>query len=81
MFNKDVVKCFDQAEPKDALIEVYEKSKESLNKLAGLVSSSLQPHQTMSIEALLTIDVHNRDIISNLINMGVMAFDNFEWKR
>ncbi|XP_053375273.1 dynein axonemal heavy chain 6-like isoform X4 [Mercenaria mercenaria] len=81
MFNKDVVRGFDQSDPKVALIEVLNKMVESLGHLAGLVSTSLQPYQTMCIEALLTIDVHNRDIISNMINAGVMAKDNFEWTK
>ena len=81
MFNKDVVRCFDQSDPKVALIEVLNKMVDSLGNLAGLVSTSLQPYQTMCIEALLTIDVHNRDILSNMINSGVTGRDDFEWTK
>lgn len=81
MFNKDVVRCFDQGDPKAALTEVRNKMVHSLGQLAGLVSSSLQPYQTMCIEALLTIDVHNRDILSNMINDGVVYRDDFEWTK
>ncbi|KAL4237693.1 Dynein heavy chain 14 [Mactra antiquata] len=81
MFNKDVVKSFDQADPNAALKEVLEKMMKSLSDLAGLVSSPIQPYQTMCIEALLTIDVHNRDIIFNMIKEGVATRENFEWTR
>lgn len=81
MFNKDVVRCFDRGDPIASLNEVLEKMMEFLSQLAGLVSSALQAYQTMCIEALLTIDVHNRDILSKMINDGVVTKDDFEWTR
>lgn len=81
MYNKDVVRCFDQANPKAAVIEVLNKMIVSLSQLAGLVSSNLQPYQTMCIEALLTIDVHNRDILSNMVQEAVVDKDDFEWTK
>ena len=81
MFNKDVVRCFDQSDPKTALIQVQEKMMGHLSSLAGLVSGNMPPHQTMSIEALLTIDVHSRDIVSNMISHDVTKRDEFEWTK
>ncbi|KAH3851244.1 hypothetical protein DPMN_093724, partial [Dreissena polymorpha] len=81
MFNKDVLRCFDTPDPRKALISVLEKMIGSLGQLAGLVSTYLQPHQTMCIEALLTIDVHSRDIISGMISEQVTLRDDFEWTK
>jgi len=81
MFNKDVLKAFDAGNPHDSLTGVLDRMKDSLSRLAGLVSGNLLMFQTMCIEALLTIDVHNRDIISNMINSGVSIREDFEWTK
>ena len=81
MFNKDVVRCFDQSDQRTALIQVQEKMMGHLSSLASLVSGNMPPHQTMSIEALLTIDVHSRDILSKMINNDVTKRDDFEWTK
>ena len=81
MFNKDVVKCFDQSDPRAALIEVQDKMMGYLSSLAGLVSGHMPAYQTMSIEALLTIDVHSRDIVSNMIGNDITKRDDFEWTK
>ena len=81
MFNKDVVKCFDQSDPRAALNEVQDKMMGYLSSLAGLVSGHMPAYQTMSIEALLTIDVHSRDIVSNMIGNDITKRDDFEWTK
>ncbi|ESO83512.1 hypothetical protein LOTGIDRAFT_133247 [Lottia gigantea] len=81
MFNKEVSKCFEQANPRQELIKVKDNMVESLNKFAGLVSSNILSYQRMSIEALLTITVHNRDIVNEMISFNVKKKEDFEWKR
>ncbi|OWF46435.1 Dynein heavy chain 6, axonemal [Mizuhopecten yessoensis] len=80
-FNKDVVRCFDQTLPIDALVQVKDNMVDSLNCLAGLVSSSIKYHQRSSIEALLTINVHNRDIVIMMIDDRITRKDDFDWNR
>ncbi|XP_069117336.1 dynein axonemal heavy chain 6-like isoform X3 [Argopecten irradians] len=80
-FNKDVVRCFDQTSPIDALIQVKDNMVDSLNCLAGLVSSDIKFHQRSSIEALLTINVHNRDIVIMMIDDKITRKDDFDWNR
>lgn len=53
----------------------------SLNDLAELVSTDLPSYKRLSIEALLTIQVHNRDIISSLIQSQIASKADFEWLR
>ena len=54
---------------------------ETLTSLAGLVSVSLSLHRRMSINALLTINVHSRDILFSMIESSILRPDNFEWTR
>uniref|UniRef100_A0A8D0GTF0 Dynein axonemal heavy chain 6 n=1 Tax=Sphenodon punctatus TaxID=8508 RepID=A0A8D0GTF0_SPHPU len=49
-----------------------------LNALAGLVRGILPKLHRNIITALITIDVHARDIVSDLV---VDSSDNFEWQR
>ncbi|XP_071080158.1 dynein axonemal heavy chain 6-like [Haliotis cracherodii] len=81
MFNKEVSRCFDQGDVKAALVQTRDRMVDFLNKLAGLVLTNLLSFQRNSVEALLTITVHNRDIINNIINSKVVKKDDFEWKR
>uniref|UniRef100_A0A8C3IXU7 Dynein axonemal heavy chain 6 n=1 Tax=Chrysemys picta bellii TaxID=8478 RepID=A0A8C3IXU7_CHRPI len=52
-----------------------------LNALAGLVRGSLPKLHRNIITALITIDVHARDIVSELVAEKVDTVDNFEWQR
>ena len=52
-----------------------------LNELAGLVSTNLAPHRRLAINALLTINVHNRDILTSMIDNKISRKDDFEWTR
>ncbi len=81
MFNREVSQCFDQGSVKDALKQTRDKMVDFLSNLAGLVLTNLLTYQRNSMEALLTITVHNRDIINNIIDNNVCKGDNFEWKK
>ncbi|CAM5115591.1 unnamed protein product [Eretmochelys imbricata] len=52
-----------------------------LNALAGLVRGILPKLHRNIITALITIDVHARDIVSELVAEKVDTVDNFEWQR
>ena len=52
-----------------------------LNELVELVMSPLLYHQRQSIEALLTIQVHERDILQTLIEDNIRDTEDFQWKR
>ncbi|KAK3092231.1 hypothetical protein FSP39_000084 [Pinctada imbricata] len=81
LFNKDVVRCFDLQNPQENLIEVKNKMVDTLNTLALLVSGHILPHQRESIMALLTINVHNRDILIGMIEERVEKKDDFSWTK
>ncbi|XP_052105827.1 dynein axonemal heavy chain 6-like isoform X2 [Mytilus californianus] len=81
MLNKDVVKCFEQPNPITAITEVQSNLIKSLEQLAGVVSQNIKGYQRMSIEALLTINVHNRDILHTMIVDKVTSKEDFDWKK
>jgi dynein heavy chain len=43
--------------------------------------SPLLYHQRQSVEALLTIQVHERDILQTLIEDDIQDTEDFQWKR
>ncbi|CAH1791320.1 unnamed protein product [Owenia fusiformis] len=81
MFNKDVMACFAHPEPRIQLAHMRDMMVNTLNTLAGLVSTNLISYHRLSIEALLTIDVHNRDILNDMIESKVSKKDDFEWTK
>lgn len=80
-FNKSVLTALEQTEVRKALIATREDMITKLSELAGLVLTPLVAFQRQSIEALLTITVHNRDIINGLISKRVKKPSDFEWKK
>lgn len=81
MLNKDVVIAFSHMKATYELRKILEKMLETLNMLANLVTSNLIPHKRMAINALLTIDVHNRDILHSMVENRILRKDDFEWTR
>lgn len=64
-----------------ALKGTQENMVDFLNQLASLTSAKLLGYQRMSIEALLTITVHSRDIIMELIKLNITRKEDFQWNR
>eukprot|EP00105_Crassostrea_gigas_P038198 XP_019922346.1 PREDICTED: dynein heavy chain 6, axonemal [Crassostrea gigas] len=81
MFNKNIVQCFDLPNVVNSLIEVKDKLVDSLNDLARMVSGNILSHQRESIMALLTINVHNRDILLDMIDQQIQKVDDFMWTK
>ncbi|ESN90843.1 hypothetical protein HELRODRAFT_194633 [Helobdella robusta] len=52
-----------------------------LNKLASLVRGKLEPLDRATVCTLITVDVHARDIISEMVRNRVFKADMFEWKK
>ncbi|XP_067943512.1 dynein axonemal heavy chain 6-like [Watersipora subatra] len=81
MFNKAMSKCFADYKCLTAMEKYREEMKLSLGQLAELVSTELSSFKRLSVEALLTVQVHNRDIISSLIQSEICDKSDFEWLR
>ncbi|XP_018654464.1 LOW QUALITY PROTEIN: hypothetical protein Smp_130810 [Schistosoma mansoni] len=65
----------------DGLKEYEEKCYKGLNKLATLVREELPKLFRSLLCALITIDVHSRDIVTELVNNKVNSLDHFDWQR
>uniref|UniRef100_F7F2H3 AAA+ ATPase domain-containing protein n=1 Tax=Ornithorhynchus anatinus TaxID=9258 RepID=F7F2H3_ORNAN len=82
MFNKDCVKSFQSSNPKKELEKVHAELVNHLEKLADLgVSDNLHFRTKTTLEALLTLYVHCRDILTDLIHKQIFKLNDFEWTR
>ena len=57
------------------------KIRSCLEVAVDLVSMTLKPHHRLSVNALLTIYVHCRDVVDMLITHGVSGVSDFQWTR
>lgn len=80
-FSLLVEECFEKPNPLEALNELREKQEAQLVALADLVRCDLSRSLHSAIVALITLDVHSRDIVSELIDEEVTTVDNFEWTK
>eukprot|EP00106_Octopus_bimaculoides_P013835 XP_014781277.1 PREDICTED: dynein heavy chain 6, axonemal-like [Octopus bimaculoides] len=63
-------------------LKVFEETCfKNLNKLAELVSGGLDKLARSTLCALITIEVHARDIVSNLIEKDISNCHSFEWQK
>ncbi|XP_063150960.1 dynein axonemal heavy chain 6 [Candoia aspera] len=83
MWCRDLTQCL-EGEDHDHLeaLEAFENENfDRLNALASLVRGSLPKLHRNIITALITIDVHARDIVTELVGQKVDSVDNFDWQR
>jgi dynein heavy chain, axonemal len=81
LWTKDVSEALKSNDPNKALLSLKQKSISNLSALANLVRGDLSKIQRAIIGAIITIDVHNRDIINGLINSKVHSVTDFEWTK
>jgi dynein heavy chain len=58
----------------------FEKVKENLAKVVRLVRQSISPLNRCTLEALIVLDVHNREVTKHLIAKGTDRINDFEWQ-
>ncbi|XP_067420874.1 dynein axonemal heavy chain 14 [Emydura macquarii macquarii] len=81
MFNKDCTRSFQSSDPKMELTAVHDELVHHLEQLAEMASDILQLHKQTTLEALLTLYIHCRDILSSLIDKQIFKREDFEWTR
>lgn len=64
-----------------ALKSLFERIRSRLDVLVDVVSRSLKQYHRLSVNALLTIYVHCRDVIQMLITRNVTDIGDFQWSR
>ncbi|KAM5165262.1 dynein axonemal heavy chain 14 [Mantella aurantiaca] len=81
MFSKDCMRSFSAPEPEKELKIVLSNLINQLGELAEMALDIPLPHQKTTLEALLTIYVHCRDVLTELIRNRVFIPEDFEWMR
>ncbi|XP_016058014.1 PREDICTED: dynein heavy chain 6, axonemal [Miniopterus natalensis] len=79
---RDLTECLERDGNRLEALEAFERvSFERLNALAALVRGHLSKLHRNIITALITIDVHARDIVTELIQAKVEEVESFDWQR
>ncbi|XP_070836417.1 dynein axonemal heavy chain 6 [Chaetodon trifascialis] len=82
MWCRDMDACLEGDHDHFAALQEFELTNfERLNALAALVRGQLPTLHRNIITALITIDVHARDIVTDLVRQKVDTRSNFEWQR
>uniref|UniRef100_I3MYF0 Dynein axonemal heavy chain 6 n=1 Tax=Ictidomys tridecemlineatus TaxID=43179 RepID=I3MYF0_ICTTR len=83
MWCRDLTECLETEDSNHIeALEAFETVNfERLNALATVVRGSLPKLHRNIITALITIDVHARDIVTELVNAKVDKVESFDWQR
>ncbi|XP_053520536.1 dynein axonemal heavy chain 6 [Artibeus jamaicensis] len=79
---RDLTACLEANGNHLEALEAFEKVNfERLNALAAVVRGSLPQLHRNIVTALITIDVHARDIVTELVQAKVEEVESFDWQR
>ncbi|ELK30056.1 Dynein heavy chain 6, axonemal [Myotis davidii] len=79
---RDLTECLESDEDRLEALEAFEKVNfERLTDLAALVRGHLSKIHRNIVTALITIDVHARDIVTDLVQAQVEEVESFDWQR
>ncbi|XP_056424426.1 dynein axonemal heavy chain 14 isoform X2 [Hyla sarda] len=81
MFSKDCLKGFSSEDPETELRTVLSNLEKRLGDLAELAVEVPLLHQKRTLEALLILYVHCRDVLTDLLKNKVFTAEDFEWTR
>ena len=80
-FTKKITSALKSKNPSHSLRTYQTQLIDFLNIVANMVSKETITHKVLTIEALITIEVHSRDTLTNLIENNVNNTEDFEWRR
>ena len=81
MWCRDASDAISSNDPSMGLKQFQLKCIKNLADAAGLVRGELTKIQRAILGAIITIDVHNRDIVQGLISSSVNSLGDFEWSK
>ncbi|CAM9180031.1 unnamed protein product [Ectocarpus fasciculatus] len=64
---------------KSALRQQKKKQVSYLNKLTTMIRSPLSPVERNKVVALITMEIHNRDVIERMVKANCSSVNDFEW--
>jgi dynein heavy chain, axonemal len=64
---------------KSAMRQQKKKQISYLNKITAMVRTSLSKIERNKVVALITMEIHNRDVIERMVKANCMAVSDFEW--
>ncbi|KAJ1518310.1 Dynein heavy chain 6, axonemal [Coelomomyces lativittatus] len=79
MWCADVSKCLEHPQPMEELKQFRQISVANLSQLASIVRGDLTKLQRAVLGALITIDVHARDILTEMLEQHVSSLEDFGW--
>ncbi|GKT26037.1 Dynein axonemal heavy chain 2, partial [Aduncisulcus paluster] len=74
-----VTTALSSANPKKALIYARKKQLQTLSRLTDLARSGLNSLDRARITAVITLSVHNRDVMEKLLRVGATSATDFAW--
>lgn len=79
---EEIIGGLEQSNSKDMtlMVRFLKKSIDQLSELCDMVRSELTSLERKSLVALITIDVHNRDIVEALVHEKVSSLNDFSWQ-
>jgi dynein heavy chain len=66
---------------KDAVEKAYQAQLKDLEGLIMMVQGDLDKPVRQKIMCMITMDAHSRDILKELVDVGVTQADEFQWQR
>ncbi len=82
MWCRDITDILEGEGDRLAEMKIFEtKSYQDLNKLAAIVRGELTKLGRAVMGALITLDVHARDMVSAMVTASVDSVGHFEWQK
>ncbi len=83
VFDNSVTRALERAQKNSECMKDCSKYFEDrlVETIAMVAESKTNPYQKIKLGALLVSDVHNRDVVANLLSHSVSSVNSFLWKR
>ncbi|CAF1414036.1 unnamed protein product [Rotaria sordida] len=83
VYTRQVNEKFDlqSMESDSSLIQIRDQMITTINNVCSLVYSNVEQSKLLTVEALLTLQVHWRDIFEMLIKLHIRDKNDFEWQK